>query len=56
MRLTRLLSLALIAFVSLSSAADGVALFNGKDLSGWTHYLWNREAKAQDTSTPSISM
>jgi len=29
-----------------------IQLFNGKDLGGWTHYLWNSEQKAQDTTTP----
>lgn len=29
-----------------------IPLFNGKDLSGWTHYLWDRAAKQQDTVTP----
>ncbi len=34
------------------AGAEKIQLFNGKDLSGWTHYLWDREAKKQDTSTP----
>jgi 3-keto-disaccharide hydrolase len=29
-----------------------VALFNGKDLTGWTHYLWDSAAKQQDVTTP----
>jgi 3-keto-disaccharide hydrolase len=29
-----------------------IALFNGKDLTGWTHYLWDSAAKQQDTTTP----
>jgi len=29
-----------------------VPLFNGKDLTGWTHYLWDSAAKKQDTTTP----
>jgi hypothetical protein len=33
-------------------AADSVALFNGKDLTGWKHYLWDPKAKAEDTTTP----
>ena len=42
---------------ALCAAADAaerkpIPLFNGKDLSGWTHYLWNRETKSQDTATP----
>ncbi|MCP5111414.1 MAG: DUF1080 domain-containing protein [bacterium] len=44
--------IALACLCGTATAADGVDLFNGKDLSGWTHYLWNREAKTQDTSTP----
>lgn len=31
--------------------AKTISLFNGKDLSGWTHYLWDRKAKKQDTTT-----
>jgi hypothetical protein len=30
----------------------GIQLFNGENLSGWTHYLWNRELRKQDTVTP----
>ena len=55
MRLVRMLCLSLVTLVGVSgvaAGADGVALFNGNDLNGWTHYLWNREAKAQDTTTP----
>jgi len=42
------------AAVQLAGAADGkpVALFNGKNLGGWTHYLWDSAAKKQDTATP----
>jgi hypothetical protein len=37
-----------------AAAADSkvVSLFNGKDLSGWTHYLWDAKARQQDTATP----
>jgi hypothetical protein len=45
-----LLALAVPAFPL--SAAEPIRLFNGKDLSGWTHYLWDRTAKAEDKSTP----
>jgi hypothetical protein len=34
------------------AAKKPIPLFNGKDLSGWTPYLWDREAKKQDTTTP----
>jgi hypothetical protein len=34
------------------AAEKRIALFNGKDLSGWTHYLWDAENKKQDTTTP----
>lgn len=50
MLLAKLLGLALTA-VLVAGAAE-IPLFNGKDLSGWTHYLWDREAKKQDTTTP----
>lgn len=33
-----------------------IQLFNGKDLSGWTHYLWNSEMKSQDTTTPASAV
>ena len=52
----RLLCLALVAMVAVSGLAQAaekpVPLFNGKDLTGWTHYLWDRQAKKQDTTTP----
>ncbi len=49
--------LGLAAAIAVSSLASGgeagrVPLFNGKDLTGWTYYLWNRQAKKQDTTTP----
>lgn len=28
----------------------GIQLFNGRDLSGWSAYIWDREAKSQDTT------
>jgi hypothetical protein len=43
---------ALAAVIAPATAAEPVALFNGKDLSGWTYYLWDNQAKAQDTTTP----
>ena len=33
-------------------AAERIALFNGKDLSGWQHYLWDSANKREDTVTP----
>ena len=44
--------LAVISAVAPAAEKKPLALFNGKDLSGWTHYLWDREAKAEDTKTP----
>ena len=37
---------------TLLPAAEKIQLFNGKNLDGWTHYLWDNKAKAQDTKTP----
>jgi hypothetical protein len=39
-----------------ASAADKIPLFNGKDLTGWSPYLWDRENKKQDTTTPASSV
>jgi len=44
-------------FLALSAAAlapaqKRVALFNGRNLDGWTHYLWDPQKKARDTATP----
>jgi hypothetical protein len=36
----------------LSHGAEPIPLFNGKDLSGWSHYLWDSKNKAEDTTTP----
>ncbi len=49
---THLVCAALIAAALSAAAKKPIPLFNGKDLSGWTHYLWNRQAKQQDTTTP----
>jgi hypothetical protein len=53
MLLSRFVCLLAAASV-IAPAADkkAIPLFNGKDLSGWTHYLWDPAAKQQDTSTP----
>ena len=51
--MTRLLTVILfLASAFPLVAADPIQLFNGEDLSGWTHYLWDAAAKAQDTTTP----
>lgn len=43
----------LMCLPSLAVAANKpIPLFNGKDLTGWTHYLWDGQAKQQDTKTP----
>jgi hypothetical protein len=36
----------------LPSQESAIPLFNGKDLSGWTPYLWDSAARLQDTTTP----
>jgi hypothetical protein len=35
-----------------AEAAEPVPLFNGKDLSGWKHDLWDSQNKKPDTTTP----
>lgn len=35
-----------------AAAAEKIQLFNGEDLTGWSHYLWDNKAKKQDTTTP----
>ena len=47
----RLLTLAIVT-CGLAYAAEPISLFNGKDLTGWSHYLWDSAAKQQDSSTP----
>jgi hypothetical protein len=44
--------LAVFATQAVAQKPRTIQLFNGKDLKGWTHYLWDREAKKQDTTTP----
>jgi hypothetical protein len=31
---------------------QSIELFNGRDLTGWSHYLWNSAERKQDESTP----
>ena len=47
-----------MAALGLAPAAEKkpVPLFNGKDLTGWTHYMWDGAAKAQDTTTPASAV
>jgi hypothetical protein len=52
MSLPRFVALCIPAAALLAADAKPVALFNGKDLSGWSHYLWDSAAKKQDTTTP----
>ena len=56
MHTIQLIRLALVAALAVSglarAAEQPTPLFNGKDLTGWTHYLWDRQAKKQDTTTP----
>jgi len=42
----------LLSAAALAPAKKRVALFNGRNLDGWTHYLWDSQKKAQDTTTP----
>lgn len=45
----------LLLWFSLCSVAAEkpvVPLFNGKDLSGWVHYLWDSAANKEDKTTP----
>ena len=44
--------LLIVAAAITAYAAESVELFNGKDLTGWTHYLWNPQAKQEDKETP----
>ena len=50
-RCTLMLLAGMTAAVS-AFGAESIALFNGKDLTGWTHYLWNGQAKQEDKETP----
>jgi len=43
---------AVLALAMLAAAAEPVQLFNGRDLTGWSPYLWDNEAKKEDTATP----
>ncbi|MEK7407859.1 MAG: DUF1080 domain-containing protein [Acidobacteriota bacterium] len=54
MRALRCLTIAMAVAFGLGQAAEKkpIPLFNGKDLTGWTHYLWDGATKKQDTDTP----
>ncbi len=48
---------ALLLIVTAGWLAPGaekqsIPLFNGKDLTGWSHYLWDSAERRQDTTTP----
>ncbi|HNY39103.1 MAG TPA: DUF1080 domain-containing protein [Bryobacteraceae bacterium] len=42
----------LSALAAPFQASGPITLFNGKNLSGWTHYFWNPATKSQDAVTP----
>lgn len=46
----------LVLAPALCSAQKTIQLFNGKDLSGWIPYLWDRDAKAEDKKTPASAV
>ncbi len=47
------LTLAVLGSVTTASAADEAKrLFNDRDLTGWTPYLWDRGQNREDTTTP----
>jgi hypothetical protein len=48
----RAIPLLILTAAWLTAADKPIQLFNGKDLTGWTHYLWDGKARAQDTTTP----
>lgn len=50
------LTLSAGATAAAEDDAKTVQLFNGKDLTGWTHYLWDPKAKQQDTTTPASAV
>jgi len=54
LRFPTIMWIVLAVALGLAQAAENkpVPLFNGKDLTGWTHYLWDSAAKQQDTATP----
>lgn len=49
---TLLTVLSLAVPTSIGAAETAVSLFNGKDLSGWTPFLWDPRQRKQDTATP----
>ncbi len=50
-----LLLLSLVILVTPVAAEENsktVSLFNGKDLTGWKHFLWDRKSRTEDKKTP----
>ncbi|MCW5978147.1 MAG: DUF1080 domain-containing protein [Bryobacteraceae bacterium] len=47
---------AAVSCLAQTAERKPIQLFNGKDLSGWTHYLWNDQTKQQDTTTPASAV
>ncbi len=55
----RFVCAALIIAICLTApavAGEKIQLFNGKDLTGWTPYLWDNDAKKEDTTTPASAV
>jgi hypothetical protein len=52
MRTARFITFAAVLCSVAIAAPKSIRLFNGKDLKGWTHYLWDPKAKTEDKQTP----
>ncbi len=54
MKCSLLVSVVVIALTTASARPEelSIKLFNGKDLTGWIPYLWDRAARKWDTTTP----
>lgn len=50
--LLELPSLGIFWTVSSAQSAEEMSLFNGKNLSGWSTFIWNGRQRKQDTQTP----
>jgi hypothetical protein len=46
------LAASVLCAASCLAQDKSIPLYNGRDLTGWSHYLWDSQAKAQDTATP----